>query len=266
MNPVWLVRNVRRALAVCPKWSDRFQLIRLIYSSKFPRWSKAKVDQPIAFRFAPPVGDIKAIIRDNDGSDGFIFGEVFEHRYYNFDLPFEPRTILDLGANAGYTAIFFDKRYRGAAIACVEPIPHNVNVLRRNLSLNGIQATVFDAAVAVEDGPIQMEMSAMDYGHKVAVGQAENAETHLTCTGLSVSSLMKQLQWQRIGLLKVDIEGYERVLLKENCSWLRLVDAMCIECHPGYGEADLRQLAEEYGFSEPRQLPGIWLLLSKGKI
>lgn len=260
MNPLWIIRNIRRAVTVCPTWRDRIHLLRLAYSSKLPRWLRPPQDQPISFRYRFPIGDLKVVQRDNAGSDSFIFGEVFDHCYYDVELQSEPRTILDLGANAGYTAIFFARKFRNAAIACVEPMPNNIAVLRENLLLNGIDAIVFDAAVAVTDGPIYMEMNANDYGHRVVDADMQTVGPQITCVGISVTSLMEQLGWKRIGLLKIDIEGYERFLLKENCGWLRQVDAMCIECHPGYSEADLHELATEYGFCQPIKLPGIWLL------
>ena len=36
--------------------------------------------------------------------------------------------------------------------------------------------------------------------------------------------------------------------------------AMCIECHDGFGDADLAALARQFGFAEPRRLPGTWFL------
>lgn len=210
-----------------------------------------------------PVKEIQVVVRDNNGSDAFIISEVFEHRYYDFPLPFLPTTVLDLGANAGFTSLFFARKYRLAEIACVEPVPSNVELLRENLELNKIKASIFPVAVAVEDGFIKMQMAEKDYGHKVAgisygkdiMGQTIKVQT------LSVPTIMKRLGWERINLLKVDIEGYEGVLLKENCEWLASVDAMCIECHEGYGEPDLQLVAERYGFTPPQQLPGTSLLI-----
>ncbi len=260
INPVWLARNVKRAFTLCPNWNDRIYLLHLMYAGKLPAFAQPKPNRPITFCYAPPVGTIKVILRNNKGSDTFIFGEVFDHRYYDFDLLVPPKTILDLGANAGFTAIFLARKFHQAQVACVEPIPQNVSVLRRNLILNGIQAQVFEAAVAVEDGIIRMAMGDRDYGHKVVETAVEDDKTVLGCKGISVASLMERLTWKRIGLLKIDIEGYERFLLKEKCEWLNRVDAICIECHPGYGEADLRALARGYGFLPPQLLRGIWLM------
>jgi FkbM family methyltransferase len=175
-------------------------------------------------------------------------------------------TILDLGSNAGFTVLYFARVYPQARIACIEPIADNLALLRENLAANHVSAEVFAAAVAVDEGRLTMTTDAHDYGHKVsgiAYGPQVAGQT-VDVEALSIPTLMKRLGWDRIGLLKIDIEGYEGVLLKEKCDWLSGVDAMCIECHEGYGEKDLRALAETYGFQPPRLLPGTWLLVRNG--
>jgi len=264
MNPIALVRNIHYSLQVCPTWIDWLNRLIWLYSDKwFVKAISRKGNRQISFCYAPPIGNISVIVRDNQGSDAFIFGEVFDHCYYDFPLPSSPKTILDLGANAGFTAIFFNRKFPYAELACVEPMPDNVQLLQNNLELNEVEASVFPAAIAVEDGCIQMEIAALDYGHKVAdmtYGKALTGCT-LEVEAMSVPALLKKLGWKRIGLLKVDIEGYEGILLKEHCEWLTLVDAMCVECHEGYSQSDLLALAEQWGFAPPQQLPGTWLLV-----
>lgn len=261
MNPIWLAKNLKRSINVCPAWRDRIQLLLWAYSYKLPRWSNPREKRTISFLYPNPVGRVAVVVRSNNGSDAFIFSEVFDHRYYDFDLPFSPRTILDLGANVGFTAIYFGRKYCDAEIACVEPMPQNVESLRRNLQMNRINASVFDVAAAVDDGIVRMQIDASDYGHKVATDPSVSMKGVLQCRALSLPSIMKQLQWDRVGLLKMDVEGYEKVLLSEKCDWLKLVDAICIECHDGYGRTDLQELACEHGFSPPLLLRGgVWLL------
>ena len=107
-----------------------------------------------------------------------------------------------------------------------------------------------------------MDVSGLDYGHQVIDDSSERSKHRSVSkvSAISMRSLMAKFELERIGLVKIDIEGYEKRLLTENCDWLRLVDAMCIELHDGYGEDDLASLAVDYGFSEPQRLPGIWLL------
>jgi FkbM family methyltransferase len=264
MNPVALLHNIHQSIIVCPTWRDRVNRLFWLYSNKPSRKSTTRRRQ-ISFRYPEPFNDIKVVVRDNCGSDAFIVSEVFDHRYYDFPLPFIPSTVLDLGANAGFTSLFFARKYPLAEIACVEPIATNVELLRENLELNKIQAAIFPVAVAVEDGSIAMEIAEKDYGHKVAnISYGANIMGRtIDVEALSVQTIIKRLGWERINLLKVDIEGYEGVLLSENCDWLARVDAICIECHEGYSERDLKAVADRYGFTLPQLLPGTWLLVRK---
>ena len=215
------------------------------------------------FVLPDPVGKLRLRVRCNHGADPFVFGEVFRYRYYDIHLEREPETILDLGANIGFASIGFQRSYPGAKLACVEPMGDNVRLLNENLRGNAVAATVFSEAVAIQDGTVTMFLAEQDYGHKVAgIGYGkEMCGRQIDVKAVSVPTLLRALNWDRVGLLKVDIEGYEGVLLRQNCDWLGKVDNMLIECHEGFGIEDLRQIAGRYGFRDPVVLPGVHLLV-----
>jgi len=215
----------------------------------------------IGLRYPPPIGDIRLLLRGNGGADAFTRSEVFEHQYYRVPLATPPATILDLGANIGLSAVYFSRMFPGARLACVEPVPDNIRLLVRNLELNGIQAEVISAAVDVDDGKVTMERNARYYGHRVATTSRHSSAAYFEVPAIGVGSILQRLGWSRIGLAKMDIEGHERRLLSENCDWLHLVDAMCLECHDEFGAAELTQLAARFQFDAPQRLPGaIWFL------
>ena len=82
-----------------------------------------------------------------------------------------------------------------------------------------------------------------------------------TADAVTVPSILQRLGWDRIGLLKMDIEGHEETVLSGNCDWLNLVDAICVEYHQPSGESKLARLANRFGFGYPQRLPGaIWFL------
>jgi FkbM family methyltransferase len=214
----------------------------------------------ISFHYPQPIGSLRLFLRTNNGADSFIHGEVFEHNYYRFELPCAPTTILDLGSNIGMTAIYFHRCFPNAELACVEPIPGNLNALRKNLRLNAVKATIISDAINSTDGRLLMEVSQKDYGHRVAEVDKTSERQYIEVPAVSVPTLLRMLKWNRIGLLKIDIEGHEKILLSENASWLDLVDTICIECHDDFSSSDLRSLTERFGFFPPERLPGIWLL------
>ncbi len=73
---------------------------------------------------------------------------------YNIELPTQVTTrILDLGANIGTSAIYFQRRFPNAHIACVEPSPGNLAMLERNHRLNALSVTIFDCAYRNREQP-----------------------------------------------------------------------------------------------------------------
>lgn len=259
MDPGAFARNWKTAGTICPALIDRCKYAFWLYN----KWPGLVGNRSMHIRFAvaPPVNSVSLNVRCNHGSDAFIFSEIFLHRYYDFSLPEEPRTILDLGANIGFSTLFFARKYPSAALACVEPMPENVSLLNTNLRINSVTARVFPKAISVNDLPVTMQRAEKDYGHKVQniyYGKQLNGDT-LQVPSISMPNVLRELGWNRIALLKMDIEGYEGVLLRQNNEWLQTVDALCIECHEGFGEEDLRAIANTRGW-RVQALAGTWLL------
>lgn len=258
-DPRWLIFNIKESWRYRCSFTDFLKCLLWIYSSKIPR-ALRKSAWTIRFRYPRPIGGVRLLLRTNAGADAFIHSEVFEHRYYDLGLQPAPETVLDLGANIGLTSVYFAKCFPNAAIACVEPIPANLAVLRENLELNGVNASVFAAAANDVDGALFMSVAEKDYGHCVAdLAQATKRE-HLEVEAISIPTIMQSLGWTRIGLLKVDIEGHEKVLLSSHDEWARLVDKICIECHEVYPVAELAQFADRFGFHPPQERAGVLLL------
>jgi FkbM family methyltransferase len=259
MDLTWLSRNIKTSWRHRDTLLDFMKRLVWIYSNNLPPTIK-KAEWVIGFNYPEPVGNVRLLLRSNFGSDSFIHGEVFELQYYDLALSFAPMTILDLGANIGLTSVYFAKRFPHAQIAAVEPVPTNLGLLRKNLELNGVVASVIAGAIDTADGRVFMDIEQKDYGCRVLDPNEAQWQRGIEVAAYSVPTLLRDLGWDRIGLLKVDIEGHERKLLARCESWMHLVDAMCIECHEGFGRAELRDFARRSGFRPPEQLPGIWLL------
>ena len=60
------------------------------------------------------------------------FEEVLLREDYNIDFGFEPRTIIDGGANIGLTSVFFANKFPNANIVAVEPEKENFQMLQKN--------------------------------------------------------------------------------------------------------------------------------------
>jgi FkbM family methyltransferase len=239
--------------------SDFVRRLAWLYSHRLPR-SLCPRTWTIGFHYPAPLGPLRLCVRSNQGADAFVHSEVFEHEHYRLPLAHPPGTILDLGSNIGLSAVYFGRRYPAAAIACVEPWPDNLRLLANNLALNGVRAAIIPEAVHASDGRVLLERGARDYAHRIVMPAEGEAKPRLEVDAVSVPTALRRLGWDRIGLLKVDIEGHEAVLFGGDCAWLNQVDAMCIEWHVEDGPARLASLARRFGFSEPRRLPGAWFI------
>jgi FkbM family methyltransferase len=239
--------------------ADFARRLAWLYADKIPA-ALAPREWTIAFRYPPPIGKVRFLLRINSGADAFIHSEIFEHQYYRLPLARRPMTILDLGANIGLSTIYFARQFPDAALACVEPAPDNLRLLRKNLALNGVRATVIAAAVDANERPLLLELQGRDYEHRIIEPSERGSRPTLRIEGVSVPTILQQLSWDRIGLLKVDIEGHEKELFSGNCDWLNYVDAMCIEWHHHCAEPDLERLAAKFGFAAAKRLPGVWFI------
>jgi FkbM family methyltransferase len=239
-------------------FADCLRRMAWLYAARLPA-PLAPPEWIIGFRYPAPIGRLRLCLRTNKGADAFVHSEIFEHQCYRLPLAVPPRTILDLGANIGLSATYFARLFPDAELACVEPAADNLRVLNRNLELNSVRAAIIPAAVDVDDGRVLLELGERDYGHRVVAQSRSAARSALDVEALSVPTILRRLSWERIGLLKIDIEGHEAALFARDCDWLDRVDAMCIEWHVEGGAERLAALAERFGFAAPRQLP-IWFM------
>jgi FkbM family methyltransferase len=186
-----------------------------------------------------------------------IFYEIFLERAYGLppSLLTDPLVIIDAGSNIGMTALYFSALYPRARIYCLEPDPHNFQLLQRNLDLHKVagRAILIEAALYDRDGRIGLSNAQWAYNSSVCEGGADQK----TVAAISMDSLLDQFHLDRIDLLKIDIEGSEDKVFANATGWLKKVSVLLIEVHaPESQEPIMRRLAES-GFSwQPWNRPG----------
>lgn len=151
--------------------------------------------------------------------------EVWIQEAYRLPRHAEPGVVVDLGANIGMTSVFLARRHGARYLVAVEPSPENAGLARMNLSLNGIDATVIEAAVAAKDGEGYFAAHTdSNLGRLASDGKNVNL--------LTVDSVLAASPTGRADLLKMDIEGGEAAALEGDPSWLERVDSLLVEFHP----------------------------------
>jgi FkbM family methyltransferase len=189
-------------------------------------------------------------------SDFQVFIQIFVEREYScVDDLREIRTIIDCGANVGYSTAYFLTRFPRAKIVSVEPDPENFGMLRRNVQPYGER--VQPVSSGVWSHPATLRMSDKPYRDGQAWSQqvCECGPNESGFQAVDMNQLIAMSDAPRIDLLKMDIEGAEAVVFSKNVdSWLDRIETLVIELHEdsmfGNGRQVVKRVMAERGFTE----------------
>lgn len=188
-------------------------------------------------QFSLLINNHKFLLRGNT-VDFAVFDSIIRKGEYNLDIGITPDIIVDAGANIGASTLYFRRRYPNAKIIAIEPERSNFALLKQNLS---DYKGVILANYAIWPENTKLMISNPD-AEKYAFQMKETDEHLGAIDGVTIERLMEIWNLQQIDLLKIDIEGSEKMLFnKPDLDWLKKVRVMIIELHdaiiPGTSEA-----------------------------
>lgn len=158
------------------------------------------------------------------------FVKVHNHTVYAPAMDGRPR-ILDIGANHGQFAQTIHQEF-GADVCMVEANP----ALFEKLSAQGT-FPIWHCALTDKDGTISFNIAQNDEGSSILPLPAESplgCTLHETTTvpARTLGSILQEVRWDRVALVKMDIEGAEvGVLDSLSPEMLARVDQFSIEFH-----------------------------------
>lgn len=183
-------------------------------------------------------------------SDKMVFDQIFVDREYRcLDGLKNVSTILDCGANVGYSAAYLLSRYKGARLLAVEPDTANFAALQANIAPYADRATCIRGAVWDRETTLQFDDATTGQGDEWG-RQMKEGEGNVPA--FDIPALMKMAGFSRVGLLKIDVEGAEREMFADASAWLPLVDNMVIELHGDEASRIFHKAIEPYGFTVTR--------------
>lgn len=181
--------------------------------------------------------DWKLTYRFNRG-DVQSLREVLVEEVYACELPFLPRSILDLGANIGLASLWLARRYREVPdlqILAVEASEDNTRVAAVNFRDNAVPGEVIHAAVGKDNGEAFFAAQAASNVGRVV---SSSDETSVRVPVIGIADLIARFPSGKVDLVKIDIEGSEHELLTPHSDWLDRVRAMMIEWHDDVAPSD----------------------------
>jgi FkbM family methyltransferase len=181
-----------------------------------------------------PVKEVQLSLGDGHGPlalcrhsmDYRLFSDIFLYDAYGTTLRAEPKYILDCGANIGISTRYFINRYPGAKIAAVEPDGRNFKILQSNLQ--GCDVKTYQMALHNKKGTLRLTNDSLSsYSRRFE----QDGHGSQEIMAVPLQDLFSELQWPRIDLLKIDIEGGENAVFDTQDPWLSRVNVFVIEFH-----------------------------------
>ena len=159
--------------------------------------------------------------------DEYTIIEIFGLKCYDLDLPFDPKFIIDGGANIGLSSVYFANKYPESQIVAVEPETSNFDLLLKNIkNYNNIKAN----KCAIWNKNILLEIKDNGFGLRGFMVEETPIESNTSINGVTIDDVNSK--GQIIDILKLDIEGSEKFVFEKNYKkWLPNTRCIIIELH-----------------------------------
>lgn len=193
-----------------------------------------------------------ALIRINGGGgDVTVFSGLMGDREYWDAKLFPVRRLLDLGSNIGLAALWFSLFSPDMELACVEADPRNLSLLSENLGRNNLQARIFPCAVGAQEGLAELSFNEntglstlTSTGLTDIYGHRESVKVNIK----TVESILDELGWESVDVVKMDIEGAELEIFRSCAQWIARVERFVLEIHSNTSPEEIAGLVRPFGF------------------
>ena len=196
-------RNYRAA------WSTLMTSRRPVES--LDRYVRGSGTYPWRAGLRTPTGPIELVVPHPH--DVRTVNEVFHRHDYGHGAP---QVVVDVGGNIGVSAAWFLSRSPSTRVHVWEPVPHNLETLRRNVAAFGERCVVHESALAPQAGAATFLIDPVGRYSGLAEYQSGTDGTvavEVLCeeVGTALRSVLEQEG--RIDLVKVDTEGSEEAII-----------------------------------------------------
>jgi FkbM family methyltransferase len=203
------------------------KLLALFAEIEAGKYAKEEVHELRLNGFPHPVF-LRAIRADMQSFINTFIDPYLEKKPY---LP-SAETVIDAGANIGYTAILFASWWPESTIISIEPDQENYELVLRNIccypNIYAVPGALWnkEATLSIEAG--------QEDGFVVRESVTEETKAENTTRGFSIPQLLKRFGKNHIDFLKLNVEGSEKEIFSEGYEdWPPQIRAMLVELHDG---------------------------------
>lgn len=175
------------------------------------------------------------------------FFELFSEGYWDmFDIDFNNRVVIDIGANAGDSCLYFANE--GAEVYGFEPVVELYNLSLKNLNLNNElnkKINIFNFAVSNKRGKINIDSMGSVSNYLSSDGQKHSYDVDV----ITIQDILNNYN-VKSDILKMDCEGCEfEIIMNEDLS---MFNDIIFEHHSKIVKKDYNNLIDKLqreGFS-----------------
>jgi FkbM family methyltransferase len=157
--------------------------------------------------------EMKLFLYDSPDFSNFLKDNPHERGEVKFleSIAKEGMHVIDIGANIGITTVAIAKRIRrGGKLYSFEPVPEYFNILKGNVSSNGLEnVKVYEVAVTDQVGRVYFYQKELSSGIVFEEG-AKKSEVPTT----TIDGFLNEEKIAGIDLINIDCEGSELLVLR----------------------------------------------------
>lgn len=214
-----------------------FNMMRLLpnFAQDFRRYLKTSGDYPYDIKVRTPVGDIS--IKLWSYHDLLTVNEIFCRKDYGSHSSI--RSVLDIGANIGISALYFLTRNKDVRCVLYEPNPRNCERLKENLK--GYEDRYVLHPFAVSDTAGELSFGIEETGRYGGIGidpGIGRITASIIVSVLHINDVLRQFfkdDGTNLDILKIDTEGVEiQTIEAANSVYLERIKAIFVEAKPDH--------------------------------
>jgi FkbM family methyltransferase len=264
---------ISKIFRMLPKFAGKIRIGKIIFKKAINNLKDIDIKLSNGLFFRIPN------LKENIGFDLFIDG-AYEELYVDYFVKTIPinGVFVDVGANIGCISIPLAFRRPDLTIIAIEASTKVYKYLKHNVEINKLKnILILNKAVSKKDDLLLSFSSPEDYFGKGSF--SENfVDFNETVSTITLDTLKSKLNLERIDLIKVDVEGYEKdvfiggeltlnqpnapIILFEFVDWAE-------DQANGFKAGDAQRILEKYGFElfqfdKPKQIIKISNIIEKG--
>ncbi|WP_336515191.1 FkbM family methyltransferase [Pollutibacter soli] len=205
-----------------PEFKGKRRLGRLLFKNKINEARDIEITGKMGCRYSLPN------IRENVAFSIFING-IYEEDTFRFlrDTVPPDALFLDLGMNIGSISIPLCKARPDIKVVGIEASPWVMGYLVKNISVNSLdnRITPHNYALFDEDDQELKFLSPKDHFGQGSLSLHNSSEDVILVHSIKLDTFLQKNKIQKVGFIKIDIEGYEYFAFKGGLELLKGPDA-----------------------------------------